>query len=311
MARNTLSPGDNLGPYYVQALLGIGAMAEVHLATDRRSGRSVALKILPRGFTRNQDRLKRFSREARTLAATNHANIVAIHEVGESAGIPYIAMEYVAGWTLRELLDDGPMNLDTVVALARQIAAGLAEAHKKGIVHRDLKPENIMVTADGRVKILDFGLSKPLGAKKTSKSGASETSEALTLPGTILGTLDYMSPEQASGYRVDYRTDQFAFGAILYEMLAGTSAFHRDTASRTLAAVIEGAPAPLDEELPSSLRALVARCLEKSPEARYASMEALGDDLGEMQLDDDAPPARGWLAVGAMLLAALGAALAV
>lgn len=217
----------------------------------------------------------------------------------------------MAGWTLRELLDDGPINLDTVVALARQIAAGLAEAHKKGIVHRDLKPENIMVTADGRIKILDFGLSKPLGAKKTSKSGASETSEALTLPGTILGTLDYMSPEQASGYRVDYRTDQFAFGAILYEMLTGTSAFHRDTASRTLAAVIEGAPAPLDEELPSSLRALVARCLEKSREARYASMETLGDDLGEIQLDDDAPQARGWLAVGAILLAALGAALLV
>ena len=309
MAWITLNPGDNLGNYHIRALLGVGAMAEVHLATDRRSGRSVALKILRRGFIRNKDRLKRFSREARTLAATKHPNIVAIHEVGQSTGIPYIAMEYVPGGTLRELVDDGPIDLHTVIAFARQIAAGLAEAHKKGVVHRDLKPENIMVTADGQVKILDFGLSKPLGTNKTSKAESAETSEELTLPGTILGTLEYMSPEQASGYRVDYRTDQFAFGAILYELLTGTSAFKRDTALRTLAAIIEGAPAPLCTHLPGSLRALIAliaRCIEKVPEARYASMEALGDELEGIELDDDSS-GNGWLAVGATVLAALAA----
>lgn len=307
MARTTLNPGDHLATYDIHALLGVGAMAEVHLATDRRSGRRVALKILPRAFARKEDRLKRFSREARILGATQHPNIVAIHEVGHGEGIPYIAMEYVDGPTLRELLDNGPMDVHQVVALSRQIVDGLAEAHEKGIVHRDLKPENIMVTAEGRVKILDFGLSKPVGVKRPDEPGATETSEELTVPGTILGTLDYMSPEQASGYRVDYRGDQFAFGAILYEMLTGRPAFRRDTMSRTLAAVIEGAPAPLGEDVPESLRAVVARCLEKAPDARYASMEALGRELTASQVDDD-PSGHDWLAVGATVLAALAVA---
>ena len=269
MARTILTPGFNYGDYQIRSLLGKGAMAEVYLATDRRNGKNVAFKVLPPGFGNAQARLQRFAREARAITLTSHPNVVAIYEVGTYNRTPFIAMEYVDGPTLRELLDRGPLTPADAVRLARQIAAGLDAAHECGIVHRDLKPENVMMTSDGTVKILDFGLSKPL---THSGGDADDTDHALTLPGTILGTLEYMSPEQAAGRPVDFRADQFAFGAIFYEMLSGTGAFRAANAGRVLNAVLEGEPAPLGNEVPEALRRVVARSLRKAPAERFESM---------------------------------------
>ena len=237
MARTVLTAGFDYGDYHVRSLLGKGAMAEVYLATDRRNGKNVALKVLPRGFGNADTRLRRFEREAHAMTSTKHPNVVAIYEVGKYNRTPFIAMEYVDGPTLREVLDLGSLTPERAFDLARQMAEGLAAAHNCGIVHRDLKPENVMISSDGEIKILDFGLSKPLSQ---CSADSAESHEVLTLPGTILGTLEYMSPEQASGEPVDERADQFAFGAILYEMLTGTGAFHHESAARVLAAVIEG-----------------------------------------------------------------------
>ena len=299
MARTVLTAGFDYGDYHVRSLLGKGAMAEVYLATDRRNGKKVALKVLPSGFGDADARLRRFAREADAIAAMNHPNVVAIYEVGKYNRTPFIAMEYVDGPTLREVLAAGPLAPEHAFDLARQMAEGLEAAHDCGIVHRDLKPENVMISSDGEVKILDFGLSKPLSQYSADST---ETHEELTLPGTILGTLEYMSPEQASGEPVDERADQFAFGAILYEMLAGAGAFHRDGAARVLAAVIEGEPEPLDVDVPEALRRIVARSLHKDPEQRF---ETMGELLRALK-DAEAPAP--WFAVGAIVLAALAAA---
>ena len=296
MARTVLTAGFDYGDYHVRSLLGKGAMAEVYMATDRRDGKNVAL---PRGFGDADARLRRFEREAEAMGLTSHPNVVAIYEVGKYNRTPFIAMEYVDGPTLREVLAAGPLAPEHAFDLARQMAEGLEAAHDCGIVHRDLKPDNVMISAHGEVKILDFGLSKPLPQRSATSS---ETLEELTLPGTILGTLEYMSPEQASGDPVDERTDQFAFGAILYEMLAGAGAFHRDSAARVLAAVIEGEPEPLDVDVPEALRRIVERSLRKDPEERFGTM---GELLGALK-DAEAPSP--WLAVGGIVLAALAAA---
>lgn len=271
MPRTILSPGFDYGHYHVHSLLGKGAMAEVYLASDRRNGNRVALKVLPRGFGDAEARIRRFEREARAIADTSHENVVAIYEVGTENRTPFIAMEYVSGRTLRALLDEGPLSPTVALALARQIAAGLDAAHRAGIVHRDLKPENIMVASDGSVKILDFGLSKPLSRPSTS-ADADDTDHALTVPGMILGTLEYMSPEQASGKPLDFRADQFAFGAIVYEMLTGDGAFRAASAVQVLAAVVDAEPAPLADHVPASLRTIVTRLLRKEPEDRFDSM---------------------------------------
>ena len=295
-----LTPGFHYGDYHIQSLLGRGAMAEVYLATDRRNGNNVALKVLSGGFGNAEARLSRFQREARAIALTNHENVVAIYEVGTYNRTPFIAMEYVDGPTLRELLDQGSLAPSTARDLARQIASGLKAAHQCGIVHRDLKPENVMIGQDGTVKILDFGLSKPL-SRSVDEDG---TDHALTLPGTILGTLEYMSPEQAGGNPVDYRADQFAFGAILYEMLSGTGAFRGDGAAKVLAAVTKGEPAPLEDSVPRALREVVARALSKDPDERFESM---GEVL--LALDDAASRSRAtMLALCGVVLAILAAA---
>lgn len=300
MTRTVLTAGFDYGDYHIVSLLGKGAMAEVYLATDRRNGNNVALKVLPRGFGDAEARLRRFEREADALASTRHPNVVGIYEVGKYNRTPFIAMEYVDGPTLREVLDSGSISPERAFDLARQMAEGLAAAHACGIVHRDLKPENVMISANGEIKILDFGLSKPL-SRRTATSN--ETDEVLTIPGTILGTLEYMSPEQASGEPVDERSDQFAFGAIFYEMLAGTGAFHRESAARVLAAVIEGEPEPLEVDVPEALRQIVTRSLEKDPEKRFDTMEELSGALKKAEAP--AP----WLAVGGIVLAALAAAI--
>jgi serine/threonine protein kinase len=279
MTRKILTAGDRLGRYEVRSVLGGGATADVYLAFDPGNGREVALKVLFHGPSA-PERLRRFEREGRAASSTRHPNIVSVFEVGRHNRTPFIAMEYVSGSTLRKRLEEGPFSPRAAADVGAQLADGLLAAHQAGIVHRDLKPDNIMISMEGVAKILDFGLSKPI-APANVPADASVTDEVLTLPGTILGTLDYMSPEQASGYRVDFRSDQFSLGAILYEMTTGIVPFARDTVSRTLAAVIEGKPAGIDrfERLPAWFRAILARTLAKRPEERYPSMKELAKAL--------------------------------
>ncbi len=280
MTRRTLTAGDRLGRYEVRSILGAGAIADVYLAHDADRGREVALKVLSPG-PGAPERRRRFEREARAASSTRHPNIVSVFEVGVFDRTPFIAMEYVEGGTLRERLSGGPLSPRTAADIGAQLALGLQAAHDAGIVHRDLKPTNVMIANDGVAKILDFGLSKPIASPKIA-ADAAVTQEVLTLPGTILGTLDYMSPEQASGYRVDFRSDQFSLGAMLYEMTTGIVPFARDTVPRTLAAIIEGKPSGLDvfeRNVPSRLRAIVEKTLAKRPDERYPSMIDLAEAL--------------------------------
>ena len=285
MTRRSLTAGDRLGHYEVRSLLGAGAMADVYLALDLTAGRDVALKVLSPG-PGVPERRRRFEREARAASSTKHPNIVSVFEAGVYDRTPFIAMEYVPGRTLRELLRSGPLSAKDAARLGAQLAEGLQAAHDAGIVHRDLKPDNIMISNDGVAKILDFGLSKPISTPKVPADSAI-TDEVLTLPGTILGTLDYMSPEQASGYAVDFRSDQFSLGAMLFEMTTGIVPFARDTVPRTLAAIIEGRPAGMElfrHRVPPGLRGIIERALAKRPEERFPSMLEFAKALRENRL---------------------------
>ena len=275
-----LTAGTKLGFYVITAPLGAGGMGEVYRARDTRLGRDVAIKILAAEVSRNQDRMNRFEQEARSASLLNHPNIITIHDIGSIDSTSYIAMEWVDGKTLRENLKDGPLPARKAIQIAVQLADGLTKAHEAGIVHRDLKPENIMITKDGFAKILDFGLAK-LFLPSGSEVSALPTS-AGTDAGTILGTVGYMSPEQASGKAVDFRSDQFALGAILYEMLTGKRAFEEKTTVETLAAIIKKDPEPISSaavQVPPPFRWIIDRCLEKNPEDRYASTRDLARDL--------------------------------
>jgi serine/threonine protein kinase/Tol biopolymer transport system component len=293
-----------LGPYEIVAPLGSGGMGDVYRAKDTRLGREVALKILRGDVANDADRRARFEREARTVAALSHPNIVALFEVGNADGVEYTVSELVDGESLRGLLKDGALPVRRVVELATQLADGMAAAHAAGIVHRDLKPENVMVTRDGRVKILDFGLARQtvagFGSGSSSSSGASASSSAetmvvpaqtmihasssaatqyMTSPGMVLGTAAYMSPEQAKGLEADYRSDQFSFGLMVYEMLSGKQAFVRGSAVETMAAIVRDEPEPLDGKIPVTLRWAVERCLEKDPGQRFDSTKDLYQQL--------------------------------
>jgi len=222
----TLAPGQRLGPYEVLSPLGAGGMGEVYKARDERLGRFVAVKVLPEELAANPRRLRRFELEARAASALNHPNIVAIHDIGVDGSISYLAMELVEGRNLRDVLLSGPLSVKRLLDLAVQIADAIAAAHEAGIVHRDLKPGNLMVTKDGYVKLLDFGLARR-GSPVSSEgeiAAATETSPP-TLPGAVLGTVGYMSPEQARGETVDFHSDQFSLGSILYELATGVRAF--------------------------------------------------------------------------------------
>ena len=320
----TISPRTRLGPYEILSPLGAGGMGEVYRARDTRLQREVAVKVLPAELSSDAARLKRFETEARLASALNHPNIVTIHEVGQSDSTSFIVMEMVDGKTLGELLHAGPLPLRRLLSIAAQVADGLAKAHGSGIVHRDLKPENVMVTSDGVVKILDFGLAK----LTHPESGRGQTEQAATIPGgtepgVVMGTVGYMSPEQAVGQRVDFRSDQFSFGSILYEMVTGRQAFERATRPETLAAIIREEPEPIaavNSRAPSQLRWIVERCLAKEPQDRYAATEDLARDLaslrehvsdlsGEARVPLEAPRRRArWGAIG--LAAALLATLA-
>ena len=263
-----LSAGDKLGPYEILAPLGSGGMGEVYRARDSRLDRDVALKVLPDAFARDPERLARFEREAKALAALNHPNIAAIYGFEESGAVRFLVLELVPGETLT-----GPLPVDEAARLAHQITDAIEAAHERGILHRDLKPANIKVTPEGKVKVLDFGLAKALGADETSAGDPSQSptmSLAATRAGTVLGTAAYMSPEQARGRPLDRRTDVWAFGCVLYEMLTGRQAFHGDTVSDTLVAVLKTDPdwAALPAGTPDYIRRLLERCLEKDPTRR-------------------------------------------
>jgi Flp pilus assembly protein TadD/TolB-like protein/tRNA A-37 threonylcarbamoyl transferase component Bud32 len=272
---------ESFGRYKVIGPIGSGGMGEVYVARDPKLGRKVAIKMLPQRLISERDMLPRFTHEARSASALNHPNIVTIHEVDAFEGTPYIVMEYIEGEDLRTLVQSGPVPVRKVLDIAAQIADGLAAAHERGIVHRDLKPENVMVTRDGYVKILDFGL-----AKRVSPSPDGEDTQALempgTNPGTILGTVGYMSPEQATGRRLDFRSDQFALGAILYELATGTAAFDEDTAIDTLSAILHKDPPPITKanpRAPVQLADIISRLLEKSADDRYSSSRDLAREI--------------------------------
>jgi eukaryotic-like serine/threonine-protein kinase len=263
-----LGLGSKLGPYEILALLGAGGMGEVYRARDTRLGRDVALKILPADVAADPGRRQRFETEARAVAALNHPNIVSVYDVAFEDRIAFTVSELVPGETLRHTIARGPAPVRKVLDIAAQIADGLAAAHAAHIVHRDLKPENVMLTPEGRVKILDFGLAKSSGRAPTH-ADATRTI-ALSQAGSIVGTVSYMSPEQASGNAdLDGRSDQFSFGLIVHEMITGRKAFERSTAAETMAAIIREDPAPLPDALPGPLRWTIERCLAKEPAQRY------------------------------------------
>ncbi|HYM06492.1 MAG TPA: protein kinase [Terriglobales bacterium] len=290
-----LVTGTRLGAYEILSPLGAGGMGEVYRARDSRLGREVALKILPDHMACNPEHLQRFEREARSASALNHPNIVTIYEMGQAEGICFIAMELVEGETLRNLLDSGLVPLQKGIEIAAQMADGLAQAHKAGIVHRDLKPENVMVSPDGRVKILDFGLAK-VSPPISDSTETIALGDAPTVAGVLLGTVGYMSPEQASGQPLDFRSDQFSLGLVLYETAAGKPAFRRGTIAETLASVLRDDPEPVaavNRQAPAPLCWVIERCLAKEPAERYASTTDLARDLAALRdrrSDVPAPP---------------------
>jgi eukaryotic-like serine/threonine-protein kinase len=276
-----LTSGTKIGPYEILSPLGAGGMGEVYRAHDTRLGRDVAIKVLPASMARDTERLRRFETEARAVAALNHPNILSIHDIGTHEGAPYLVSECLEGQSLRQELRGGALPLRHAVEYGVEIAQGLAAAHDKGIIHRDLKPENIFVTRDGRVKILDFGLAKLARPEATSDDGA--TIEAVpTSAGVVLGTVGYMSPEQVKGDPADARSDIFALGTVLYEMLSGQRAFRRDTSAETMTAILKEDPPELSttgKAISPAMERIVRRCLEKKPLQRFQSARDLAFNL--------------------------------
>jgi serine/threonine-protein kinase len=267
------------GRYEILGPIGEGGMGEVYVARDPDLGRRVAIKKLPLRFSGDRETLGRFTHEARSASALNHPNIVTIHEVGADDGTPFIVMEYIEGADLRSLVSEGPLPMRKVVDIGAQIAEGLAAAHERGIVHRDLKPENLMITRDGFVKILDFGLAKSMNPQPDGENTI-ELESPGTNPGTILGTVGYMSPEQAAGRRLDFRSDQFALGSILYELLTGDAAFEEETAVDTLSRILHDEPPPITRpKVPAQLLEIIRRLLDKKPDGRYQSTRDLAREL--------------------------------
>ncbi|MGI9101498.1 MAG: protein kinase domain-containing protein [Terriglobales bacterium] len=317
----SLQAGTKLGPYEIQSSVGAGGMGEVYRARDTRLGRDVAVKVLPESFARDADRLRRFEQEARAVAALNHPNILAVHDIGEHGGTPYMVCELLEGETLREKMAEGALPQRRAVEYASQIAEGLAAAHDKGVIHRDLKPENVFVTSDGRVKILDFGLAKLARAQAAVADGVTASGTAQTTPGMALGTAGYMSPEQVRGKEVDARTDIFAFGAILYEMLSGQRAFKGESSVETMNAILKEEPPEIATEklrVSPGLERIVRRCLEKEPARRFHSardagfaLEAISGSSGvsELQSRSLPPEPRRWMRAAAFVVVVAAAVL--
>jgi len=275
----TLATDKRLGPYEILSPLGAGGMGEVWRARDTRLNREVAIKLLPASFARDADRLKRFEQEARATSALNHPNILTIYDIGAHEGAPFIVAELLEGEELREQLNEGALPARQALDYARQITQGLAAAHDKGIIHRDLKPENLFVTADGRVKILDFGLAKLKPPQVGAADSQAPTQKKITDPGTVMGTVGYMSPEQVRGQEADHRSDIFSFGVILYEMLSGKRTFAGESAVEVMNAILKEEPPELVEsnaKISPALDKIVRRCLEKKPERRFQTASDLG-----------------------------------
>src|SRR6202166_1223557 len=276
----TLKTGTTLGQYEIVGAMGAGGMGEVYQAHDTKLGRDVAIKVLPEGFAHEAERLSRFQREAKMLAALNHPNIATIHGLEQSGSTSYLVMELVSGETLQERVKrDGAVPVEAALTIAKQIAEALEAAHEKGIIHRDLKPANVKLTTEGKVKVLDFGLAKAFAgdAANDDPSNSPTLSAAATMQGTILGTAAYMSPEQAKGKAVDKRTDIFAFGCVLYELLTGKQTFHGEDVTDILAAVVMKEPAldVLPAKTPLSIRTLLSRCLRKDKRQRLSDATGL------------------------------------
>src|SRR5271170_724843 len=270
-----LTAGAKLGPYEILSPLGAGGMGEVYRAKDTRLDRSVAIKILPSHLSENPESRQRFDREARTISSLNHPNICTLHDVGHQDGIDYLVMEYLEGQTLADRLAKGPLPIEQVLRYGIEICDGLEKAHRSGVVHRDLKPGNIMLTKTG-AKLMDFGLAKASVAAAASGLTANLTSppgsHPLTAQGTVVGTFQYMSPEQIEGRDADARSDIFALGAVLYEMVTGKLAFEGKTAATAMAAVLEREPAPISSMqpmTPPTLERLIKTCLAKDPDERW------------------------------------------
>src|SRR6266567_1639239 len=265
--------GVRIGPYEILALLGAGGMGEVYKARDTRLNRVIALKILPMEKVADADRKRRFLVEAQAASRLNHPNIVTIHDISEENSVCFIAMEYVAGTTLEQANTCSGLPLKHAMKYAAEIADALAAAHAAGIIHRDLKPANFIISEEGRVKLLDFGLAKLI--EPSVPAAEAETATLHTVPGAIMGTAAYMSPEQADGRELDARSDIFSFGSVLYEMLCGQRAFRGDSWISTLAAILHDEPRPLreiKEAIPASVEQHVSRCLHKDPAQRFQTM---------------------------------------
>jgi len=282
--------GRQVGHYQVVSLIGSGGMGEVYRARDSRLGRDVALKVLPVAYSTNPEWLRRFEREARAAGQLNHPNVLTVYDVGLHEQAPYIVAELLEGEELRDLLRKGPVSQRRALDFARQIANGLAAAHAKDVVHRDIKPENLFITTDGRLKILDFGLAKLKTPALERNAGAEDPTAPETMPGTVMGTVGYMSPEQVRGFEADHRSDIFVLGVILYEMLSGSRPFKGESSTEVLHGILKAEPAELSEKNPAvtpALSRLVHRCLEKTPEQRFQSASDLS-----FALETLAPPSK-------------------
>jgi serine/threonine protein kinase len=271
--------GSHVGPYEVDSFIAKGGMGEVYRARDTRLNRQVALKVLAPSFTTNTDGLARFTQEARTTARLNHPNIVAVYDVGAHCGVPFVVSELLEGKTLRARLHNGALPVRSAIAYGLEIAQGLIAAHDLGVEHRDLKPENVFITRENRVKILDFGLAK---CRNQTLGPPDWDSSKSTQPGTLLGTVGYMSPEQVRGEPTDYRSDLFSLGVMLHEMISGLPPFRGDSTVETLYAILKDEPPALQDcsgAFPDELASVVEHCLEKAPSARFQSARDLAFTL--------------------------------
>src|SRR5271168_3781757 len=278
-----LTPGAKLGPYEIQSPLGAGGMGEVYRASDTKLGRDVALKVLPTEMAHDPERLARFRREAKSLAQLDHPNIVTIYSVEESGGVHFLTMQLVEGQPLDRLITTGGLPVEQIVEIASALGDALAAAHEKGIVHRDLKPANVMVSHDGRVKVLDFGLAKDIGA--SDPADATLTSDHRTQAGMVMGTPAYMSPEQTSGRPLDHRTDIFSLGVVLHEMATGERPFDGTSSAELVSAILRDTPPPVTyarPDLPSDLARIVRRCLEKDPRHRVQTARDVSNEFRDL-----------------------------
>ncbi len=277
-----LNKGHKLGPYEIEAPAGAGGMGEVYRAKDTRLDRTVAIKVLPQRTAVNEDQRARFEREAKVISSLNHPNICILHDIGHQEGIDYLVMEYLEGESLEERIKKGPFSAPEALEIGTQIAGALDAAHRKGLIHRDLKPSNIFLTPEG-AKLLDFGLAKlaiPEGVVDGTQGKTHTT--PLTGTGTIVGTLQYISPEQLEGKEADARSDIFAFGATLYEMITGQRAFSGKSQAALIASVMNTDPTPVSEvtpQTPPALARLIRKCMAKDPEKRWQSARDLKDEL--------------------------------